>query len=291
MKKHLILPKLILTIPYNSYLLLKCIMEKIEEVKRAIGSKPYEVLVEAIDKGSITKTVLKKMAIKMGVHGVFMSYQNERDVLDIFGPMMDRWYVNTLRKEGVKGFDLLINILEDDSVRQGELAQKMKQNTEPTDCEHCGNEMKGKDKSRLFCLCCSSHRVTTLENSGELATSLLAQFKMQEMMRKSEEFLKDEYKHLDGFQKHPEIFIPGLVKPGGEEIYNLINEEFKDDTCMVLHNYRPGISREVALDIWDQEEVKTSLENMEKLRRLALIDDEIATDNVKEEQEKPQRRH
>jgi hypothetical protein len=66
------------------------------------------------------------MLMQGGVHGVFRAYEDQRDLLEIFERMMDKWFNRTIFKTGVMAFDLLIKILEDENVGQGDLAQNMK---------------------------------------------------------------------------------------------------------------------------------------------------------------------
>jgi hypothetical protein len=72
-------------------------MEKREEVTRAIGEKSFQMLIEEITEGLLTKDHLKQMALLMkgGVHGVFMANKDQKENVFLFQLMMDRWIDGT----------------------------------------------------------------------------------------------------------------------------------------------------------------------------------------------------
>ena len=102
-------------------------MERSKEVKYSIGKRNVLLLLDEIKSGNITRPTVKLMAPKMHpyVHGVFTAKVNSLELADVFRYMLDRWYLETLYKEGVDGFTELVKILEDPDVGLGALVKKM----------------------------------------------------------------------------------------------------------------------------------------------------------------------
>ena len=103
-------------------------MEKSDQVIKAIGKKSFQILIEEITEGMLTKDHLKQIALLMkgGVHGVFMANKDQKENVFLFQLMLDRWYQTTLYKTEVVAFELLIKILEDRLVGLEKLADRMK---------------------------------------------------------------------------------------------------------------------------------------------------------------------
>ena len=88
-------------------------MEKREEVKKAIGKKPFQLLLDEITDGPLTTDHLKQMAILMkgGVNSVHKANKDTKEDVFVFRLMMDKWYSTTIYKKEVRAFELLITIL------------------------------------------------------------------------------------------------------------------------------------------------------------------------------------
>ena len=61
-------------------------MEKSDKVIEAIGKKSFQILIEEITEGMLTKDHLKQIALLMkgGVHGVFMANKDQKDKVSYF---------------------------------------------------------------------------------------------------------------------------------------------------------------------------------------------------------------
>merc|ERR1711915_312929 len=116
------------TLNWEHYNLLISTMEKQDEVYCAIGKENVLTLRESIKGGEISEDTLKKIARKMHshVHGVFVSkVRNRCELDDVFMYMLDEWRRVSLYDGSVDGYEELVKILEDSTIRLNDLVTKM----------------------------------------------------------------------------------------------------------------------------------------------------------------------
>merc|ERR1711915_682718 len=104
-------------------------MEKQNEVYHSIGKQTVLKVLEFIQSREITETKLKKIARKIHphVHGEFVDKRNDKkcELEDVFLYMLDKWYRVKLFKGELDGFQELIQVLRDPTIKLDDLADDL----------------------------------------------------------------------------------------------------------------------------------------------------------------------
>ena len=103
-------------------------MDREDEVHKVVGEQNIKTIRKAIREGKIDDSVIRAMAKKMKgtVLGVFHEKKRkEEKSVDVFNFMLDTWYEEVLCDPGVDGVAALLDILNDEDVRQYSLAREI----------------------------------------------------------------------------------------------------------------------------------------------------------------------